>query len=111
MRTFTRSFSLILLVLFAFSSCEKNSDSSKGTAKFSITSIEESNQLKSAWAEGDMVSYHLMVSVEDTDGNLVFTGKLVPVYLFGPGYISEELEMDEGEYRLTEFMLIDPSGE
>ncbi|MCU0459173.1 MAG: DNRLRE domain-containing protein [Bacteroidales bacterium] len=111
MKTFIRSFSLILLVVFAFSSCEKNSDSSKGTAKFSISSIEESNQLKSAWAEEDLVSYHLMVSVEDSDGNPVFTGKLVPVYLFGPGYISEELEMEEGNYRLTEFMLIDPSGE
>lgn len=111
MRTFTRSFSLILLVLFAFSSCEKNSDSSKGTAKFSIASIEESNQLKSAWAEEDLVSYHLMVSVEDSDGNPVMTGDLIPAYLFGPGYISEELEMEAGEYRLTEFMLIDPSGE
>jgi hypothetical protein len=111
MKTITRSFPLILLVVFAFSSCEKNSDSSKGTAKFSVASIEESNQLKSAWAEGDLVSYHLMVSVVDAEGNPVFTGKLVPVYLFGPGYISEELEMDEGDYRLTEFMLIDPSGE
>ena len=110
MRTFTRSFSLILLVVFAFSSCERNSDSSKGTAKFSITSIDESSQLKSAWAEDDMVSYHLMVSVEDSEGNPVMTGELIPAYLFGPGYISEELEMEAGEYRLTEFMLIDPSG-
>ena len=94
MKTVFRSVSLILLVVFAFSSCEKNSDSSKGTAKFSIASIEESNQLKSAWAEGDLVSYHLMVSVEDNEGNPVFTGKLVPVYPFGPGYISEEMEME-----------------
>lgn len=111
MRTTFRSFTLILLVVFAFSSCEKNSDTSKGTAKFSIASIEESNQLKSAWADTDMVSYHLLVSVEDSDGSAVLTDHLVPVYLFGPGYISEELEMNEGDYRLTEFMLIDPSGE
>jgi len=111
MRTTFRSFTLILLVVFAFSSCEKNSDTSKGTAKFSIASIEESNQLKSAWADTDLVSYHLLVSVEDSDGSAVLTDHLVPVYLFGPGYISEELEMNEGDYRLTEFMLIDPSGE
>jgi hypothetical protein len=111
MRTFIRSFTLILLAVFTFSSCEKNSDSSKGTAKFSIASIEESNQLKSAWAENDLVSYHVMVSVEDTEGNSVLTGHLIPVYLFGTGFISEALEMEEGGYRLTEFMLIDPSGE
>ncbi len=111
MKTIVRSFSLILLVAFAFSSCEKNSDTSKGTAKFSIASIEQSSQLKSAWADTALVSYHLLVSVEDSDGSSVLTDHLVPVYLFGPGYISEELEMNEGDYRLTEFMLIDPSGE
>lgn len=110
MRTTFRSFTLILLVVFAFSSCEKNSDTSKGTAKFSIASIEESNQLKSAWADTDLVSYHLLVSVENSDGSAVLTDHLVPVYLFGSGYISDELEMSEGDYRLTEFMLIDPSG-
>lgn len=110
MKTIVRSFLLILLVVFAFSSCEKNSDTSKGTAKFSIAAIEQSNQLKSAWADTDLVSYHLLVSVEDSDGSSVLTDHLVPVYLFGPGYISEELEMNEGDYRLTEFMLIDPSG-
>ena len=111
MRTFTRSFSLILLVVFAFSSCEKNSDTSKGTAKFSISSIEGSNQLKSAWADEDLVSYHVLVSVKNSEGNPVLTGQLVPVYIFGTGFISEELEMTEGDYFLTEFMLIDPSGE
>ena len=111
MKTFIRSFSLILLVVFAFSSCEKNSDSSKGTAKFSVSSIDEFSQLKSAWTDDDLVSYHLMVSVEDSDGNPVLTGEMVPVYLFGSSYISEELEMEAGNYRLTEFMLIDPAGE
>lgn len=110
MKTFLRSLILILLVVFAFSSCEKTSDTSKGTAKFSIAAIEQSNQLKSAWADTDLVSYHLLVSVEDADGSPVLTDNLVPVYLFGPGYISDELEMNEGDYRLTEFMLIDPSG-
>lgn len=111
MKTLIRSLALILLVVFPFSSCEKNSDSSKGTAKFSIASIEESNQLKSAWAEDDLVSYHVMVSVEDSEGNPILTGHLLPVYIFGIGFISEELEMMEGDYFLTEFMLINPSGE
>ena len=113
MKTPFRSFTLILLVLFAFSSCEKNSDSSKGTAKFSIATIDEINQTKSAFTTGDsaMVSYHLMLSVTDTDGNPVLTDELIPVYLWGPGFLSEEVEMEAGDYLLTSFVLINPAGE
>lgn len=113
MKTLIRSFSLILLAVLSFSSCEKNSDTSKGTAKFSIVSIDELNQQKSASANEDsvLVSYHILVSVEDIDGNPFFTDKLIPVYIFGSGFVSEEVEMPEGHYNLTKFMLIDPSGE
>ena len=114
MKTMTRSFVLILLAVFAFSSCEKNSDNtSKGTAKFSIASIDESIQAKSAGASDDsaLVSYHVMVSVEDTEGNPVLTDELIPVYIFGTGFISEEVEMVSGDYVLTKFMVINPAGE
>ena len=52
-----------------------------------------------------------MVSVEDTEGNPVLTDELIPVYLFGTGFISEEVEMDAGDYILTKFMVINPAGE
>ncbi len=113
MKTMTRSFLLILLVVFAFSSCEKNSgDTSKGTAKFSIASIDESNQTKSSYTSDDsaLVSYHVLVSVEDTEGNPVLTDELIPVYMFGTAFISEEVEMPAGDYNLTKFMVINPAG-
>lgn len=103
--------SLILLAVFAISSCEKNSDTSKGTFKFSISSIEGSNLNKSAEADTAMVSYHVMVSVEDKEGNPVLTDELIPVYLFGPAFISEEVELDAGSYNLTKFLVINPAGE
>ena len=113
MKTPFRSFTLILLVLFAFSSCEKNSDSSKGTAKFSIAPIDEINQTKSAFTAGDsaMITYHLMVSVADSEGNPVLTDELVPVYLWGSRFMSEEVEMEPGDYLLTGFVLINSAGE
>jgi len=114
MKTMIRSFFLILLAVFTFSSCEKNSENtSKGTAKFSIASIDESIQAKSAGSSNDsaLVSYHLIVSVEDTEGNPVLTDELVPVYMFGTGFISEEVEMASGDYNLTKFMVINPAGE
>jgi len=114
MKIMIRSFFLILLAVFTFSSCEKNSNNtSKGTAKFSIASIDESIQAKSATLSDDtaLVSYHLIVSVEDTEGNPVLTDELIPVYMFGTGFISEEVEMASGDYTLTKFMVINPAGE
>jgi hypothetical protein len=114
MKIMIRSFVLILLAVFTFSSCEKNSsNTSKGTAKFSIASIDESIQFKSAGSSDDsaLVSYQLLVSVEDTEGNAVLTDELIPVYIFGTGFISEEVEMASGDYILTKFMVINPAGE
>lgn len=104
--------SLILLAVLSLSSCEKNSENkSKGTAKFSISSIEASNQTKSALTDTALVSYHLMVSVEDIEGNPVLTDELIPVYIFGAGFVSEDVELDAGDYNLTKFMVINPAGE
>jgi len=114
MKNLIGSLSLIMLVVFAFSSCEKNSgNTSKGTAKFSVASIDESNQTKSAFANDDsaLVSYHIVVSIEDMDGNPVLTDELIPVYLFGTGFISDEVEMAAGDYNLTKFMVINAAGE
>lgn len=104
---------LILLAVFCFSSCEKSSNSlSKGTAKFSITQIEALNQTKSAFAsDSALVSYHVLVSVEDIEGNPVLTDELIPMYVFGTGFISEEVQLDAGYYNLTKFMIINPGGE
>ena len=39
------------------------------------------------------------------------TDKMIPVYTFGPGFISEKIEIESGEYNLTKFIVIDPSGQ
>jgi hypothetical protein len=52
-----------------------------------------------------------MISVDDMQGNPIFTDKLIPIYTFGAGFVSENIEIKTGEYRLTKFMVINPSGE
>ena len=51
-----------------------------------------------------------MISVEDMEGNAVFTDKLIPFYTFGTGFVSENVEIKAGEFKLTKFMVINPSG-
>lgn len=90
MRTLIRSMQLflILLAVLSLSSCEKNSENkSKGTAKFSISSIEAFSQTKSALTDTAMVSYQVMVSVEDTDGRAVCWNSGSPVITISLTYL------------------------
>jgi len=99
---------VIMLAAAGFTACEKSIPEGKGTAEFSLLLP---SQLKSAAISDSVaVSYQLLISVEDMKGNPVFTDKLIPVYSFGAGFVSEKVEINTGEYKLTKFMVINPSG-
>jgi hypothetical protein len=51
-----------------------------------------------------------MISIEDMEGNNIMSDSLIPLYTFGTDFISENVELKTGEYRLTKFMVINPSG-
>jgi hypothetical protein len=94
-----------------FTACEKNLPEGKGTAEFSLMIPEGLNQLKSGnMLDSNAVSYQLLISVQDMQGNAIFTDKLIPVYSFGTGFVSEKVEINSGEFKLTKFMVINPSG-
>jgi hypothetical protein len=104
---------LIMLAFISLYSCEKKNIESNGigTAEFSISLPDDIGQAKSATASDSIiVSFQVMVSVEDLAGNAVFTDKLIPIYTFGTGFVSENIEIRAGEFRLTKFMVINPSG-
>jgi hypothetical protein len=104
--------SLVVLTVFGLSSCEKNniSGTSTGTAEFAI-SIPADAVTKSATSpDSGIVSYQIMISVTDLQGNAVLTDKLIPLYTFGTDYVSENVEIKTGEFRLTKFMIINSSG-
>jgi hypothetical protein len=110
---------LLLLILaipsiIALNSCDKkvSSDSNvKGMAEFSFNLTNQVANAKSGTTDSGMVSYQLMVSISDLNGNPVMTDKMIPVYTFGSGFISEKIEIKAGEYNLTKFIVIDPSGQ
>jgi len=106
------SIGLFLFAIFFFSSCEKkNNENGTGTAEFSINSLEENLDSKSVFSgDSSQISYQIMFSVEDTEGNPVFTDKLIPLYKFGTGFVSENVEIETGDYNLTKFMIINPEG-
>lgn len=105
---------LFIIILCCLSSCENriNNDSEKGKAEFSISIPDEMTKSASGLSQDSgVVSFHLMISIEDMEGNSVLSDFLVPVYAFGNAFTSENVELEAGEFKLTKFLVINPSGE
>ncbi len=104
---------LSILFLFAITSCEKtaNDKIAKGRAEFSLSMPEETmKSLAGASSDSGIASYHILVSIEDLAGKAVITDSLIPVYAFGTGFTSEDVELQTGDYNLTKFLVINTSG-
>ena len=103
----------VFLGVIGFSSCEKKNidDLGRGKLEVSLNLPDETSLSKSGTSvDSGMVSYQLMVSIENMEGNLVMSDSLIPLYTFGTGFISENIELKTGGYKLTKFMIVNPSG-
>jgi hypothetical protein len=114
MKTYDRLFLLLLPIssFFILNSCEKNNSGTNGigSAEFNVSLPEDAGAKSATSADSVTISYQVLVSVEDLAGNAVFTDKLIPVYSFGSAFVSENIEIKTGEYKLTKFMVINPAG-
>jgi hypothetical protein len=116
MKNFSRLLFLILVIssVFAFYSCDKKISSNRnvtGMAEFSFNLNNQVSDAKSGTADSGMLSYQLMVSIEDLFGEPVLTDEMIPVYMFGSGFISDKIELKAGEFNLTKFIVFDPAGQ
>jgi hypothetical protein len=114
MKTLSRLFLPVLAIssFLLFNSCEKTSNDrvETGKAAFSISSPLSSDVKSATLLDSLTLSYQLMISLEDMAGNAVITDKLIPLYIFGTTFISEEIELKTGEYILTKFIVINTAG-
>ena len=113
MKTLTRliCFSLVVFAIAALPSCKKATvDRGTGSIEFSLNMPVAISKLKSATIDSGIISYQLLISAEDLKGNLILSDKLVPLYAFGTGFVSEKVQIPAGEFKLTKFMIVNPSG-
>jgi len=114
MKTFNRFISIALIVpmFFIAFSCEQKSGNPEGTgnAEFSVSTADMGAKSDSI-PDSTAYSFQVLVSVEDLEGNAVLTDKLIPLYVFGTGFVSENIELPAGNLNLTKFMVINASGE
>lgn len=108
-------FVAVMLVLSAFQlSCERTNNENKatGSIKFSVSlSDQKASRSVSSVADSSKTSLQLLVTITDLNGKTIMADTLLPLYAFGTGWISRELEMETGAYQLTKFMIINTSGE
>ncbi len=104
-------FLLIPIMAFGINACEKNQDQTRVKGQLEFVMEAGMDGLKSAPSDTTSPSsYHLLLTVTDAQGVQVFEDKLLEVYRFGEGFVSEKLQIERGSYKLTKFMLTDPSG-
>jgi hypothetical protein len=114
MKTLKRLFfSAIVIPSLAFLySCENKGfyQEEKGSAEFSVSLPAQNDAKSGAEADSSVISYHILTSVENLQGSVVFTDSLIPLYTFGSDFVSENIKLNAGEYKLTKFMVINSAG-
>jgi hypothetical protein len=100
---------VIIAIAGIFACSKRNSGKlAGGQASFTIK-LPAVKSLQKA-ADSTTVSFHILISVTAAKGTAIFTDKLFPLYLFGTEYITDNIEIKEGNYLLTKFMVINPAG-
>jgi hypothetical protein len=103
---------LIIPSLAYLYSCENNGivQDEKGSVEFSVALPAGDDSKSGTGADSSVVSWHILISVEDLMGNTVMSDSLIPLYTFGTSYVSENIKFNAGEYKLVKFMVINSAG-
>ena len=95
-----------IAMIIGWSGCTQVEET--GKVQFGLE-LNENTDLKAAVADRDIVE--ALVTIVDHNGAVIFEKEPLTVYSFGTGYVTKSLRIPVGEFMLTEFMLIDSSGE
>jgi len=90
---------VLLLVLAATTfTCKKDIVSSKETGAFSLS-------FEDAGLKSDINLTDVYVSIASAKGEIIYDMKRLPLLHFTDGYVTETLELKEGDYIITAFMV------
>ncbi|MGC4022516.1 MAG: hypothetical protein QM734_11510 [Cyclobacteriaceae bacterium] len=59
-------------------------------------------------SESQLPAY-VLISINDSQSKVVYENKKLPLFSFGQGYLSENLQLNVGNYKLTKFLVLDAS--
>jgi hypothetical protein len=106
MKRYTVLISGFLAGILILSSCNQVEET--GLLKFGLE-LSDDSQLKAAAADTEVVA--ALVTIQDEYGMVVFDKEPLELLRFSDQFVTRSLQLPVGQYTLTEFMLVDPSGE
>ena len=99
----------LVVVAMLITSCKKEEDAIKqtGEVEFVFSALDNSGSRELE----DVPVTAVLLSIEDASGNSIYHLEEVELYKLNGQYVSKPLALEEGEYKLTEFMVVDQSKE
>jgi hypothetical protein len=96
--------------VFSFTSCDKDSgDASTGNVKFSLdlgSSLKSGSLADSSGTNDSITGYYAIITLKDNLGAEVVSSKRLQIFTFGGSYVSESITLEEGNYTLSEFIIV-----
>jgi hypothetical protein len=95
---------VFIMTLFAVIACERDSDTiSVGRISFTFDNSKLSSGGRNS---GETVPAFVLLSIETSTGTPVETDKKIQLIAFGSGYVSENIELPIGNFKLTKFIIL-----
>jgi hypothetical protein len=95
----------IICILFK----ETNQEAVKGSVKFAVGAVSGVKSLAVADSTGDTDTtksyYSALVTIVNQNGTEIFSSYHISFFKFGDQYISENLSLEVGSYKLTQFII------
>jgi len=103
---------LVMLPAFLLNSCEKQPEvEQEGTLELGIFIDQLEGNLKSALTDSNDVRTHfVVVSIANESGELVLDNERLELYNFSGHWITKEIRLKTGIYKLVKFFVIDAEG-
>ena len=103
---------LAVVPVFFFSSCEKQFVvEQEGILELGIGTDQMDGQLKSVLEDStDIRTHFVVVSVVNEAGELVLDDEQLELYKFGGYWVTKQIKLNSGLYKVTKFFIVDPNG-
>ncbi|HET6540343.1 MAG TPA: hypothetical protein VFG46_07655 [Chryseolinea sp.] len=77
----------------------------KGNVTFAVANLQ--NNSKAGRSLETLTPAFLLVDIDDENGNKLFVNQIMSLHAFGETYITENLELNKGNYILSKFLVLD----
>ena len=107
---FLLSLLFLSTILFTLDSCTEVSEPELASVEFSMGSPSAGSASEANLTQEESPN-SVLVTILDDNGDTLYNRESIDLLRFGDSLISEKIELLEGEYTLTEFFVLDESGD